>query len=289
MLNLWAPSDVANWISELNFPQYAPLFQTNHITGAILSGLTEGNLEKMGILPIGHQKTILEAISQLFYTVDFPVLTPERHPSTTFLYNTSFPALNSLTSSPSTPILRSPSATSISPPLSRSASLAQDSRHISISLIVFHQRVNSINATYRVGILIEVDPLEPFLLTDGRTSSSSSYDSEGSNGSTGAQVVRGAPPHPDLEVIKEYVDRVVYHWPGESDFGQLVTRPPFEGHTTKDLRANSELIVEIFFSKSKFRKKTASVRHRITPADGFTRLPVLLHAKPFGGKNSQAD
>lgn len=280
----WTEEEVCNWIAR-DFPQYSPAFKLNNINGELLSAITENELNRMGIVSLGHQKAIIAAISRLLYTLNFPIMQPtihlDRTLSASFLQTISLPfssPQNTLPSSASTPSLRSPS--NISPPISRSASALSDGahRHLSISVIIFHRRVQSINATYRVGVLIEVDPLDPLILTSDQRSSSSSLDSDGS-GSGQNSVSRGYPSNLDPNLTKSFVERMVIHWPGESDFGQMITSPPFEGKTTREIRPGSEIVVDVHFDKNRYRKKISNIRHKITLTDGFSRTPVSLRPK----------
>src|ERR1700730_11340952 len=53
--------DVGGWLRNLGFGRYEPAFIENAIDGDVLSELTEGDLEKLGI-PLGDRKRLLKAI-----------------------------------------------------------------------------------------------------------------------------------------------------------------------------------------------------------------------------------
>jgi hypothetical protein len=54
----------AAWLEELGLGQYAQVFAEQSIDFSIISDLTEGDLEKLGIL-LGHRKRMLKAIAAL--------------------------------------------------------------------------------------------------------------------------------------------------------------------------------------------------------------------------------
>ena len=56
--------DVAVWLRGLGLEQYETLFRENDIDSEVLSDLTDGDLEKMGV-SIGHRKRLLKAIAAL--------------------------------------------------------------------------------------------------------------------------------------------------------------------------------------------------------------------------------
>src|SRR5262245_38742378 len=59
-----ATMDVGAWLRNIGLGQYAPVFVENAIDSDVLSDLTEGDLEKLGI-PLGDRKRIIRAIRTL--------------------------------------------------------------------------------------------------------------------------------------------------------------------------------------------------------------------------------
>jgi SAM domain (Sterile alpha motif) len=53
--------DVGGWLRNLGFGRYEPAFIENAIDDDVLSELTEGDLEKLGI-PLGDRKRLIRAI-----------------------------------------------------------------------------------------------------------------------------------------------------------------------------------------------------------------------------------
>src|SRR5271170_660923 len=56
--------DVGDWLRSLGLGQYETLFRQNDIDAEVLSELTEGDLEKLGV-SLGHRKRLLKAIANL--------------------------------------------------------------------------------------------------------------------------------------------------------------------------------------------------------------------------------
>ncbi len=56
--------DTAAWLHGLSLQQYEQTFRENAIDFAVLPGLAEADLEKLGIL-LGHRKILLKAIAAL--------------------------------------------------------------------------------------------------------------------------------------------------------------------------------------------------------------------------------
>src|SRR5271169_2494524 len=56
--------DVGGWLRSLGLSQYETLFRQNDIDAEVLSELTDGDLEKLGV-PMGHRKRLLKAIASL--------------------------------------------------------------------------------------------------------------------------------------------------------------------------------------------------------------------------------
>jgi class 3 adenylate cyclase len=66
--------DVVDWLRALGLGQYEDVFRENEIDGAVLTDLTEGDFEKLGV-PMGHRKRLLKAIATLRNTE--PAMQPE--------------------------------------------------------------------------------------------------------------------------------------------------------------------------------------------------------------------
>src|SRR5580698_1907554 len=56
--------DVAVWLRSLGLEQYETLFRENDIDAEVLSDLTDGDLEKLGV-SLGHRKRLLRAVEAL--------------------------------------------------------------------------------------------------------------------------------------------------------------------------------------------------------------------------------
>ena len=56
--------DVGDWLRSLGLGQYEALFRENDIDAEVLSDLTDGDLEKLGV-SFGHRKRLLKAIASL--------------------------------------------------------------------------------------------------------------------------------------------------------------------------------------------------------------------------------
>ena len=56
--------DLGGWLQSLGLGQYEAAFRENAIDLSVLSELTDGDLEKVGVL-LGHRRKILRAISEL--------------------------------------------------------------------------------------------------------------------------------------------------------------------------------------------------------------------------------
>ena len=56
--------DVGSWLRSLGLEQYEALFRENEIDAEVLSDLTDGDLEKIGV-SLGHRKRLLKAIASL--------------------------------------------------------------------------------------------------------------------------------------------------------------------------------------------------------------------------------
>jgi SAM domain (Sterile alpha motif) len=56
--------DVAVWLRGLGLQQYEALFRENDVDAEVLSDLTDGDLEKIGVF-LGHRKRLLKAVAAL--------------------------------------------------------------------------------------------------------------------------------------------------------------------------------------------------------------------------------
>jgi class 3 adenylate cyclase/tetratricopeptide (TPR) repeat protein len=56
---------VRQWLDQLGLPQYAEVFERNAVDLDLLRELTDEDLEKVGVLPLGHRKKLLKAIAEL--------------------------------------------------------------------------------------------------------------------------------------------------------------------------------------------------------------------------------
>src|SRR4029077_16589592 len=56
--------DIGVWLRSLCLEQYETLFRQNDIDAEVLSDLTDGDLEKLGV-SLGHRKRMLKAIASL--------------------------------------------------------------------------------------------------------------------------------------------------------------------------------------------------------------------------------
>ncbi len=57
--------NVIQWLEQLGLPQYAEAFERNALDLDLLCELTEDDLEKLGVHPMGHRKKLLKAIDAL--------------------------------------------------------------------------------------------------------------------------------------------------------------------------------------------------------------------------------
>ena len=57
--------DIAAWLRGLGLEQYATAFRENAIDDAVLLDLNEADLQQLGVLPLGHRKRLLKAITAL--------------------------------------------------------------------------------------------------------------------------------------------------------------------------------------------------------------------------------
>ena len=56
---------VSQWLDQLGLAQYAEVFERNAVDFDLLCELTDEDLEKVGVLPLGHRKKLLKAIAGL--------------------------------------------------------------------------------------------------------------------------------------------------------------------------------------------------------------------------------
>src|SRR5271170_7178829 len=56
--------DVGDWLRSLGLAQYEAVFRENGVDGEVVPDLTDGDLEKLGVL-LGHRKRLLKAIATL--------------------------------------------------------------------------------------------------------------------------------------------------------------------------------------------------------------------------------
>ena len=60
-----AMQQIADWLEKLGLGQYAQRFAENDINFALLSKLTDADLNELGVTSLGHRKRLLEAIANL--------------------------------------------------------------------------------------------------------------------------------------------------------------------------------------------------------------------------------
>src|SRR5215467_8568536 len=56
---------IADWLERLGLEQYAQRFAENDIDFEVLSDLTDQELEKIGVVSVGHRRKLLRAIANL--------------------------------------------------------------------------------------------------------------------------------------------------------------------------------------------------------------------------------
>jgi len=56
---------IADWLEQLGMQEHIQRFAENHIDFAILGGLTDQDLEKIGVTSLGHRRKLLRAIANL--------------------------------------------------------------------------------------------------------------------------------------------------------------------------------------------------------------------------------
>ena len=60
-----AMQQIEDWLKQLGMDEYAQRFAENDIDLAILSDLTDQDLEKIGVTSLGHRRKLLRAIADL--------------------------------------------------------------------------------------------------------------------------------------------------------------------------------------------------------------------------------
>jgi hypothetical protein len=63
---------IADWLGKLGLGQYAQRFAENDIDFDILRGLTDQDLEKIGVMSLGHRRKMLRAIAELGEAIPAP-------------------------------------------------------------------------------------------------------------------------------------------------------------------------------------------------------------------------
>jgi hypothetical protein len=56
---------VGRWLEQLGLAQYTEAFERNAVDLELVRELTDPDLEKLGVLALGHRKRLLKAISEL--------------------------------------------------------------------------------------------------------------------------------------------------------------------------------------------------------------------------------
>src|ERR1700756_2542147 len=57
--------DIVVWLRSLGLEQYEVAFRENEISEKVLPSLTAEDLKEIGVGPVGHRRTLLEAIAAL--------------------------------------------------------------------------------------------------------------------------------------------------------------------------------------------------------------------------------
>jgi predicted ATPase/class 3 adenylate cyclase len=70
--------DVVAWLRELGLERYEPAFRANEIDWAVLPKLTSEDLREIGVVPIGHRRRMLDAITVLGNEPTIAVATASR-------------------------------------------------------------------------------------------------------------------------------------------------------------------------------------------------------------------
>jgi hypothetical protein len=64
-MSVSAAQQITGWLEKLALGQYAQCFAENEIDFSILGDLTDQDLEKIGVAPLGHRRKLLRAIAEL--------------------------------------------------------------------------------------------------------------------------------------------------------------------------------------------------------------------------------
>jgi SAM domain (Sterile alpha motif) len=64
-MSVSAAHQITDWLEKLSLGQYAQCFAENEIDFSILGDLTDQDLEKIGVAPLGHRRKMLRAIAEL--------------------------------------------------------------------------------------------------------------------------------------------------------------------------------------------------------------------------------
>ena len=64
-MSVSAAQQITDWLEKLALGQYAQCFAENEIDFSILGDLTDQDLEKIGVAPLGHRRKLLRAIAEL--------------------------------------------------------------------------------------------------------------------------------------------------------------------------------------------------------------------------------
>ena len=72
--------DLGVWLRSVGLDQYEAIFRENAVDGDVVSELTEGDLEKLGI-PLGDRKRLMRAIRSEFGDTASIAPTPSREKS----------------------------------------------------------------------------------------------------------------------------------------------------------------------------------------------------------------
>lgn len=69
----WSPQQVSRWVAGLGgaAARYSDLFATRGLDGSRLLALRCDDLDNIGVVPIGHQELLLEAVDLLRNYVSF--------------------------------------------------------------------------------------------------------------------------------------------------------------------------------------------------------------------------
>jgi SAM (Sterile alpha motif) domain-containing protein len=55
---------VSQWLEQLGLPQYIEVFERNAVDYDLLSELTDQDLEKIGVIALGHRRKLVKAIAR---------------------------------------------------------------------------------------------------------------------------------------------------------------------------------------------------------------------------------